>query len=243
MTPADGLKSDISLACFAWFMLLVLSSVLCAESHAESPSSSPEDNSYNEHDVVCSVIHYEKDNHPVCFSNQFLVLAARDTHIDADPTLTDVRVESDALFEHPFSVITGNRSFALDDEQLDRLRSYLLQGGFLLASAGCGSKEWNESFASTLRAMFPDVEPQPLGDDHPVYDLIYDVSRSNYKLGGPKRPELWALELDGRTAVIWSPEGVNDTDSAGPGCCCCGGNEVESAARLNVNILVYALTH
>ncbi|GAB4108037.1 MAG: hypothetical protein Kow00105_13650 [Phycisphaeraceae bacterium] len=231
------------MACCAWFVLLLLSTVLCADSRTDSTSGTLKDNSDKEHDVVCAVVHYEKDNVPVCFSNQFLVLAARDTHINVDPTLTDIRVESDALFEHPFSVITGNRSFTLDDDQVDNLRSYLLQGGFLLASAGCGSEEWNESFASTLRAMFPDIEPRPLADDHPVYDLIYDVSRSNYKLGGPKRPELWALELDGRTAVIWSPEGVNDTDTAGPGCCCCGGNEVESAGRLNVNILAYALTH
>jgi hypothetical protein len=72
---------------------------------------------------------------------------------------------------------------------------------------------------------------------------VYDITQSNYKSGGPRLPDLEALEIDGRVVMILSPDGLNDTGNAGPGCCCCGGNEVKSALKLNVNILAYALTH
>ena len=35
---------------------------------------------------------------------------------------------------------------------------------------------------------------------------------------------------------------LNDTPHS-TGCCCCGGNELENAIDINVNILAYALTH
>lgn len=49
------------------------------------------------------------------------------------------------------------------------------------------------------------------------------------------------IEIDGRLAVVFSPEGLNDTKNAGEGCCCCGGNEILNAKYVNANILAYAL--
>ena len=53
---------------------------------------------------------------------------------------------------------------------------------------------------------------------------------------------LEGLEVDGKVVMIYSPHGLNDTAHT-EGCCCCGGNEVQNARQVNVNLLAYTLTH
>ena len=123
------------------------------------------------------------------------------------------------------------------------MREYLIQGGFIIASAGCSSEPWNASFEREIKEVFPEIKMQHLESDHPVFHTIYDVSRSKYQSGKSHLPDLRGFELDGKISLIWSPDGLNDTGNVGPDCCCCGGNEIKSAKQLNVNILAYALTH
>lgn len=196
-----------------------------------------------EADVYCANLVYADDKTSVCFSDDFLTEVREETNILTHPSFDEVRLDSAELFDHPFAVMTGEGSFKLTDEQLTNLKEYLTGGGFLIASAGCSSKPWNTSFSGAMQSLFPDAQTVKLDADHPVFHSVYDIVQSRYKSGGPKLPHLEALEIDGRVVMIWSPDGLNDTANAGPNCCCCGGNEVKSARKLNVNILAYALTH
>jgi len=193
--------------------------------------------------IYCANLIYADDKTSICFSDTFLGEVREETHIKTHPTFEDVRLDSTELFDYPFVVMTGEGQFTIRDEQLTNLKDYLDSGGFLLASAGCSSKPWNTSFAQVMRDAYPDTELIRLEADHPIYHSVYDVEKSRYKSGGPKLPVLDALQIDGRVVMVWSPDGLNDTANAGPECCCCGGNEVKSARKLNVNILAYALTH
>ena len=123
------------------------------------------------------------------------------------------------------------------------MRTYLLGGGFIVASASCSSKPWNDSLGRELEKIFPKLKLKKLGAKHPVFHTVYDIASSKYKRGGSKLPELRGLEVDGKIVLIWSPDGLNDSKNSGPKCCCCGGNEVKAAQKINVNILSYALTH
>lgn len=186
---------------------------------------------------------YANNKSSVCFSDNFLKQIADETHIATHPELVSVKSDSGELFDYPFAVMTGEGAFNLTETQLDNLRTYLTCGGFVIASAGCSSKDWNRSFGHAVGQLFPDAELVTLDAEHPIFHTVYDITSSKYKSGGAKLPELRALELDGRVVMIWSPDGLNDTANAGPNCCCCGGNEIKSAKQLNVNILAYALTH
>ncbi|MEM9417534.1 MAG: DUF4159 domain-containing protein [Planctomycetota bacterium] len=186
---------------------------------------------------------YANNKSSVCFADQFLTVLADETHVRTHPDLIPVKSESGELFDYPFAVMTGEGAFNLTEPQLDNLRTYLTHGGFVIASAGCSSKDWNHSFGKAVGQLFPDAELTTLDAEHPIFHTVYDITTSKYKSGGSKLPELRALELDGRVVMIWSPDGLNDTANAGPNCCCCGGNEIKSAKQLNVNILAYALTH
>lgn len=186
---------------------------------------------------------YGSNRTSVCFADQFLAEVEKETNIKTNRRFFPVQMESDELFDYPFAVMTGEGAFNLSKDQRETLKDYLAYGGFVIASAGCSSKPWNQSFAKEMKTIFPDAELVRLEAEHPIYHTVYDITSSRYKSGANKLPELHALELDGRVVMVWSPDGLNDSGNAGPNCCCCGGNEVKSAKQLNVNILAYALTH
>jgi hypothetical protein len=70
--------------------------------------------------------------------------------------------------------------------------------------------------------------------------MIYQIDRLKDKKG--KDAVLQGMTINGRLAVVHSPDGLNDVKYA-EGCCCCGGNEIREPAQVNVNILVYAVVY
>jgi hypothetical protein len=177
----------------------------------------------------------------VCFAEGFLVTVARRTPVNVQRTFDRVELTDEALFDHPFAIMTGEGDFALSEEEKSRLKTYLQRGGFVLASAGCSNAAWADSFREVITELFGDEALQAVETDHPLFDQLYEIDRLEMKRPtGNER--LWGLSLDGRLAMIFSPEGLNDTGNAGKGCCCCGGNEVRNARQINANILLYALT-
>jgi hypothetical protein len=193
--------------------------------------------------VHCANLIYGKSKTSVCFSDKFLAQVGKDTHIKVHARFERVAMDAAKLCEYPFAVMTGEGRFTLSDKQRKRLSQYLRRGGFVVASAGCSSKKWNDSFEAEMKKMFPDGKLEALAANHPVFHTVYDITSSRYKSGPAKLPVLKGLELDGKIALIWSPDGLNDTANAGPNCCCCGGNEIKAARKINVNLLAYALTH
>jgi Domain of unknown function (DUF4159) len=193
--------------------------------------------------VYSAKLIYADDKTAICFSDQFLAVTAEETNIQAHPSFDEVRLDSAELFDYPFAVMSGEGTFTLPEDQLKNMQDYLMGGGFLVASAGCSSRPWNESFKKMMAEAFPDMQMTKLDAEHPVFHSVYDITQSRYKSGGPRLPHIEALQIDGRVVMIWSPDGLNDTGNAGGECCCCGGNEIASAKKLNVNILAYALTH
>jgi hypothetical protein len=66
---------------------------------------------------------------------------------------------------------------------------------------------------------------------------VYEIT--SLKTKGPEA-KLSGLSLGGKLVVIYSSDGLNDTSTM-HGCCCCGGNEIANAAKVNANVLAYAL--
>jgi hypothetical protein len=91
-----------------------------------------------------------------------------------------------------------------------------------------------------MAKVFPDAPMKPIGKDHVVFHTVYEIKELQAKHGVP-RP-LDGVTLNGRLGVLYSADGLNDTSHAS-GCCCCGGNEITNAVKINVNILAYALMY
>jgi len=192
--------------------------------------------------VNCANLIYGDSKTSVCFSPEFLSQIARSTNIRTKHEFVPVKMESIELYQHPFAVMTGEGSFRLTGAQRSNLRNYLVGGGFLVASAGCSSPEWVSSFRREIRLTFPDLKLARLDLSHPIFHTVYDIDRLDLtKSRG--QTGLEGLSIDGKIVLVFSADGLNDTQHAGGNCCCCGGNEIRNARQINVNLLAYALTH
>lgn len=189
----------------------------------------------------CANLIYGHDKSSVCFSDEFLAQIQKDTKIRTNRRFCPVKLDGEELYQYPFAVMTGEGTFRLTAPQRRNLRSYVTRGGFLVASAGCSSSSWNASFRAEIHKIFPDLKLKRLPMSHPIFRTVYDIK--TLKTKRTRSAYLEALEVDGKVVLVYSPEGLNDTSNAGPGCCCCGGNEILNALKVNANLLAYALTH
>ena len=175
-----------------------------------------------------------------CFSDHFLIEAEKTTLISTSRRFHAVKLASEEIYGYPLLIMTGEGDFSLPDSERESLRQYVERGGFLLASAGCSSQEWDRAFRREMAAIFTDHPLRTIEMDHPVFHTATDISELKAKHGQPRPLE--GITLEGRLGVLYSQDGLNDTAHT-QGCCCCGGNEITNAIEVNVNILAYTLTY
>ena len=175
-----------------------------------------------------------------CFADHFLTRAEQDSTISTSRRLHVVKLSSDELFEYPLAIMTGEGEFELLDSERQNLRRFVERGGFLLASAGCSSPDWDRSFRSEMARLFADHPLTQVPMTHPIFHTVYDVGELT-GLHSTPRP-LEGISLGSRLGVLYSIDGLNDTAHTS-GCCCCGGNEITNDEQVNVNILAYALLY
>ena len=187
--------------------------------------------------VECANIIYAGTKSSVCFSEEFLSTVASESSINTSRKFKPVKLGEREVFRFPFAVMTGEGAFTLTEDERKNLKLYLEKGGFLLASAGCSSKEWGESFAREVQAIFPERKLEEVPLSHPIFRTIFDIPRLDTKAEDAK---LFGVTIGGKIVLIYSPDGLNDTATM-HGCCCCGGNEIHNSQKVNANILVYAL--
>ena len=182
---------------------------------------------------------YAGDKTSVCFSDRFLTTVKAEAGIDAAPRMRGVRLADPAdLASVPFAVMNGQESFRLTPEERVNLKSWLASGGFLLASAGCSSQQWNASFTTEMELVFGTGCLSEVGLDHAIFRTLFPIAAAPLSHGGTA--SFKGLTLDGRLVCLFSPEGLNDTAHT-QGCCCCGGNEVKAAEEIVANALIFAL--
>lgn len=187
--------------------------------------------------IQCANLIYAGTRSSVCFSDHFLMAAARESTLRTARKFKAVKLGSEEVFRYPFAVMTGEGNFSLTEAERVNLRHYLERGGFLLASAGCSSAAWDRSFLREMQRIFPERELEPIPADHEIFRTVHRIDTLRTR---GKPAVLRGLALGGKLVVVYSSDGLNDTDTM-QGCCCCGGNEILNARQVNVNILAYAL--
>ncbi|UCD48910.1 MAG: DUF4159 domain-containing protein [Phycisphaerales bacterium] len=209
------------------------------------PSLGRDDSQNAEERLKCANLIYAVSKSSVCFSDHFLATVSRETNCQPERKFTAVKLAEDDAFRFPFAIMTGEGGFSLTGRERRVLKSYLTRGGFLLASAGCSSTQWDRSFRQEIRRIFPEQKLVKISMDHPLFHTVFDIRSIRLKKGGTTQLE--GLVIEDKIVLIYSPEGLNDTANAGRNgkrrCCCCGGNEIKNSHEINVNIFTYALTH
>lgn len=148
----------------------------------------------------------------------------------------------DELFDYPFLHMTGHGNVRFTPEEADRLRWYLIHGGFLFADDNYGM---DESLRGELRKVFPEAELVEIPFDHDIYHSVYDFPEGLPKIhehhGGP--PHGYAIFHEGRMVVFYSyntdiGDGLEDEDvhhDPAP--------VRDEALKMAINVVAYAMTH
>lgn len=185
---------------------------------------------------------YDHNKTSQCFASGYLALLGRETAIKVDYQPAHVALESADLYKYPFAVLSGEGAFKFTDDQFTAIHQYIERGGFILASAGCSNADWNRSFKHEIAQVFADVPLEPLELDNDIFQTVFHITSLRTKTNNTE-VKLFGLRVNGRLAMVYSPEGLNDTGNAGGGCCCCGGNEIRDAKYINANVLAWVLMH
>lgn len=163
------------------------------------------------------------------------------TTLKVDPNEARVTLMDDRLFDYPFLHATGHGNIHFTDAEIQRLREYLAQGGFLHVDDNYGL---DASFRREIARVYPD---RPLVDvplSHPIYHIVYDFPRGIPKIhlhdGLPARG--YGIFLGDRLVVYysfssdlgngWEDVGTYDDPPA----------LHEAALKMGVNLFVYAVT-
>jgi hypothetical protein len=221
LTPALAAKSFILMACCLMAAPLVTA-------RADPPH------------LDCGNLIYAGTKSSVCFADRFLADIERQTNLRVNPKFCPVRLDAEALYNYPFSVMSGNESFSLTDRERNQLRKYLQNGGFLLVSPGCSDTKWDQAFRREIKICFPEQSLTQIPMSHPIFNVVNPIPRLTDKKG--RAVMLEGLQINGRLVLVYSTEGLNDVKNA-KGCCCCGGNEIASPALVNVNVFTYAVLY
>ena len=153
------------------------------------------------------------------------------------------------VFKHPVLYMTGLRDFKLSDAQVSRLRTYLSNGGVLVADAAAGRKAFDVAFRREIKRVLPKAELKALDPAKaPLYEMPFKVRTVDYEnIVKVQNPDLnvavmEGITIDGQLGVLYSPLSLSN-----------GWEQLKfaynrgyvhnDALRLGVNIFSYALTH
>ena len=171
-----------------------------------------------------------------------LKFVKENTNIDTAEKEVTVSLLNDDMYLYPYHYITGHGNIRFSAKEVERLRKYLINGGFLHADDCYGM---DKSFRREMKKVFPELELVELPFSHNIYHSFFDFPGGLPKIhehdGGP--PHGYGLFYEGRLVTFYSfntdlgdgwedPEVHNDPPE-----------KRLSALKMGTNIIVYALTN
>ncbi|APZ95782.1 DUF4159 domain-containing protein [Fuerstiella marisgermanici] len=136
------------------------------------------------------------------FSYRLQQLTSLHTHPDGVILdLTDPK-----LFDYPFIYIIEPGALHFDEAEVTALRSYLLNGGFLMVDDFWGQAQL-DNFLFEMKRVFPDRDASEIPLEHPIFHCVYDLKeRPQIPAMGRAHPN--HVDRDGNL-ITW--EGGPDT--------------------------------
>ena len=103
-----------------------------------------------------------------------MVGVRRLTRLQARSTEHVIDAKSDDLFQWPWLYAEDAGAWSMSEPQADRLREYLLRGGFLMLEDSHGDYEW-ETLAAGLKMIFPNRPIEELANEDEIFHVVYDL--------------------------------------------------------------------
>lgn len=161
--------------------------------------------------------------------------------IPGQPENIAVSISDPELFRYPMLYLTGHGQVRFKDHEINRLLTYLDNGGFIWVNDSYGIDKF---IRREIRRLYPDIELVQLPSDHPIFRLVYDFPDGLPKIHehDAKPPAAFALFDKGRMKIIYTyesdigdgleDEGIHRADTP----------EIrEKAMQMALNMLVFAM--
>ncbi len=185
-----------------------------------------------------------------------LQAAANELKLRVHAETRELNIADPALFDYHLVFMHGRRAFELTDAERKQLRTFLQRGGVIFANAICASPEFTKSFRREMQAILPEEPLKAIPRNDPLFTPVYGgfdlskVTRRDPQGGGRNQPirqvlskgppDLEGIKLGVRYAVVFSPYDLScaleKQDSME-----CRGYVREDAARIGLNVVLYAL--
>jgi hypothetical protein len=201
-------------------------------------------------------IRYTGDWDPAPQALKNLLVALNRTAATATSTKQrDLTLLDPNLFRYPIAYMHGRHEFALGQNEQDKLRDYVNQGGVLVADASCGLPAFDRSFRRLLAQLFPDNPLKRIPPEHELFTTkigneLKTVKRRELDAENPKgalsaavrevEPFLEGIEVNGRFVVIYSKYDISCAMQR-QSSVTCAGYVHEDAIKIGVNVILYAL--
>lgn len=167
--------------------------------------------------VLFNRLEYEGDwnNRPRAIANLcswFSRTFEREVNWQIINTKTPVEEWHDA----PILVLTGSRKPQFSPEELDKLRTYVQQGGMLLSMAEGGAEgaAFDRGMRQVYKQLFPDSQLKPLPNDHPIYGMHFKIPFKGTLLGLSNGARLLALHTAEDLPLYWQKNQTSTVSEA-----------------------------
>jgi hypothetical protein len=121
------------------------------------------------------------------------------TSLKVDPDGRVLSLTDPELFDFPFIYMVEPGAMHLDEMEVQALRQYLLNGGFLMADDFWGPLQW-ANFEREMKRVLPDHSFAELPMDHPIFHCVFDLGSDKNAL---QTPNFWTGERSQSTGVTW----------------------------------------
>ena len=181
---------------------------------------------YSSPNALSNLIRFTKDVVPISISERY----------------DDVQLGSRDISNYPFLFMTGHGNISVNDSEMQNLRNYLENGGFLYVDDDYGLDQYVRPI---LQNIFPEDQFFELPADHPIYNLVYTFPdgrppKIHEHDGNP--PQAFAVYREGRMVLLYTYEsnpsdGWAFDENPNPEAI------IQAALRFGTNLLVYAFNH
>ncbi|MBK1877053.1 DUF4159 domain-containing protein [Pelagicoccus mobilis] len=118
------------------------------------------------------------------------------TSLKVNPDSAVVVLDQDNLADYPFLYMVEPGYLSFRESEVESLRNYLLNGGFLMIDDFWGEDEWL-NLRYELERVFPDREIHDLTIDHPIFHIVFDLKEK------PQVPSLHHAISNQGTGITW----------------------------------------
>lgn len=92
------------------------------------------------------------------------------TNLKVNPEYRFADLATEDIFSYPFLFMTGHGNIALTDQEINNLRKYLENGGFLYVDDDYG---FDKGFRREIKRVFPGQELKEIPFNHKIYNMKY----------------------------------------------------------------------